>query len=110
MKIFSGLELADIRSPNSSVRRAYYAGFIPPQHGKKKITYIFAALAAGGIRFDTQEAAQLFCAERLEAGNITSPSLHGGEFLCKDWQIERLESGDYVIFCEGPFILDNRRI
>jgi|ERR1700683_1428812 len=108
--MFRGLELSDIRRTNSGVRRAYYAGFIPPQHGKKKTTYIFAELAAGGTRFETQEAAQLFRDERLDPRNIASRSIHGGEFLCKNWQIERLDSGDYVIFCEGPFILDNRRV
>ncbi|HEV3040559.1 MAG TPA: hypothetical protein VHA33_22540 [Candidatus Angelobacter sp.] len=36
---------------------------------------------------------------------ISIPSSQGGIHVCKGWQVEERALGEYVVFCEAPFIL-----
>jgi len=52
----------------------------------------------------SREEAQAEC-YILETLRVDMPSTSGGRFICRDFKIEERNPGDFVVFCEGPFML-----
>jgi hypothetical protein len=56
--------------------------------------------------WQTQEQAALDCA-LFNHNGIEIPSSEGGTHICKNFKVEKRRSGEFVIFCEAPFIPKN---
>lgn len=46
------------------------------------------------------------CCELLSEMGVEMPSAKGGTFICRGFKSEERNSGEFVIFCQGPFALE----
>jgi hypothetical protein len=58
-----------------------------------------------GYRWKTRRLAEADCV-MFDSLGIRVPSAEGGEHICNGFQTEERANGEFVVFCEGPFILD----
>jgi hypothetical protein len=65
--------------------------------------YGFDSRPDKAYRWDTKEAAESDC-WLFNRFAIEIDSAQGGTHVCKGFEVEKLESGGFAVFCEAPFI------
>ena len=57
--------------------------------------------------WSTRQSAEGDCAI-FESWQVVIPAAGGGTHICKDFQIEERAPGEFVAFCDAPFVLTNK--
>lgn len=68
-----------------------------------KTDYWFTADSANAAHWASKEAADIDCG-LFNRANIEIPSLNGGTHICTDFKSEERAPGEFVVFCEAPFV------
>jgi hypothetical protein len=68
-----------------------------------KIEYSFDSSAEKVATWTSKDEADIDC-RLFNRQNIQIPSALGGYHVCSDFRSEERRSGEFVIFCEAPFI------
>ena len=83
--------------------KGYLIDFEPdPQAQDFGKRYVFGSKADGALAFDSREDCASQCNVLKKLG-VTVPSKNG-TVVCRDFRVEQRVSGDFVIWCEGPFV------
>jgi hypothetical protein len=89
------------------MRKAYVTDNrdLPSNGGPSTSVEVYFTLNPEHARpFTTQGQAQQICRE-LDSYNIHVSWAEGGDYLCKNFQVEQNSAQQFVVFCEGPFTL-----
>jgi hypothetical protein len=65
-------------------------------------TIEFCEFAKDAAHFETR--ARVENAHFLLSRGVTIPSAWGGDYVCHEFTVEQVPSGEFVIYCEAPFI------
>jgi hypothetical protein len=68
----------------------------------------FTSDPRNGFIFDSQEGAAWQCAQfndPSKSSGVEIPSSEGGTFTARNFTVEELEPGKFVVYCRGPFKL-----
>ena len=72
------------------------------------VDYWFDSRSENAMYWETREQADIDCG-LLNHLQIVIPSSEGGTHICKDFKVEQRVSGEFVVFCEAPFIPKDSR-
>lgn len=71
-----------------------------------KTDYWFTANSANAAHWASKEAADIDCG-LFNRANIEIPSLNGGAHICTNFESEERAPGEFVVYCEAPFVPAN---
>jgi hypothetical protein len=84
------------------VRRSWY-----PKESealRHHLQVAFTSKPEGANWYDTRQEAESDCANIFNRG-IVIDSSEGGKQTLRNFRVEERKPGEFVIFCEGPFIM-----
>ena len=83
------------------MRKGYLVDFEPdPQAQDFGKRYVFGSKPEDALAYESREEGESTCNVLRKLG-VTIPK--GGTYVCRDFKVEQRSSGDFVIWCEGPF-------
>src|ERR1700733_5486133 len=69
---------------------------------------LFCANIENAMHYETREEAESDCQMIYERGNIQIDTAVGWKHILKNFQVEERRPREFVIFCEGPFVLKEK--
>ena len=70
------------------------------------VDYWFDSRIEKAFCWKKREDAENECVNLNHHYHIEIPSSKGGKHICKDFKVEQRAPTEFVVFCEGPFILE----
>jgi len=70
----------------------------------RSLEYCFTSNPDSAATWPDREEADLDCRFVFDRQNIRIPSAWGGYHICSDFNSEERRPGEFVVFCEAPFI------
>jgi hypothetical protein len=75
-----------------------------PEKDRSIVDVGFDHRPEAGYCWKTRRLAEGDCV-MFDSLGIRIPSAEGGEHICDGFQVEERAPGEFVVFCEGPFVL-----
>jgi hypothetical protein len=84
--------------------KAYISGWQPHDKPEEmKTDYSFTSNPESAHCWTSKEEALIEC-KIFDVASIKVEPAESGAFICKGFQAEERRPGEFVIFCEGPFV------
>jgi hypothetical protein len=70
----------------------------------RHLEYFFTSSPENAATWPAKDEADIDCKWFFERGKIRIPSAQGGYHICSGFRSEERRPGEFVVFCEAPFI------
>jgi hypothetical protein len=90
------------------MRKGYLASWKRREGQEEHITdYLFAPTTQGAATWKTRQDAESDCISVFNRFGIDILSADGGTCLCRNFVVEEIGPGEFVVCCEAPFLVQN---
>jgi len=86
------------------MQRAYISGWqnLEPEGASTLVEVTFSFKSEEAFAWPSKESAQNSC-PLFDSYRVVVDWAKGGEYVCKDFQVEERSPREFLIFCGGPF-------
>lgn len=88
------------------MQKGYIRGLKLSRDPKREDTFFFTANPNSAFYWQSREQAESEC-RMFDGYRIKIPSALGGTYICNKFKVEERKPGEFVIFCEAPFKIEN---
>jgi hypothetical protein len=80
----------------------------PPEE-RNTLDVWFCSKIENAAYYETRELAEFDCKLIFDRGNIQIDTPYGWKHTLKDFRVEERKPSEFVIFCEGPFVVKEEK-
>jgi hypothetical protein len=83
--------------------KGYLSGWEDSKSDPRLKDYLFTTNPNIAVKYESAEQAENEC-RFYDSAAISIPSNQGGKHMLRGFRCEELSPGEFVIYCEGPYI------